>query len=124
MFIKELYDRKRTTNLEDSSYILKAASKLILDDVRKKVHDKDEYPAFNEVESLERNLENLPNSLTNFLSFLISDELKIASIGQALVQSMRHKTYVSPIPFRLSASLDNTFGSRWLIDFLHKFGFC
>ena len=124
MFINELFNRKRTTDLEDSNHILKAASKLILDDLRAKAYNKDIYPASTAIESLEENLESLPHSLASFLSFLISEKLKIASIGQALVQSVKPRTYVLPILLGLSASLDNTFGSRWLIDVLHKFGFC
>ena len=83
MFINELFNRKKR-DLEDSNHILKAASKLILDDLRAKAYNKDIYPASTAIESLEENLESLPHSLASFLSFLISEKLKIASISQAL----------------------------------------
>ena len=100
--------------MEDSNHILKAASKIILDDLRAEAYNKDIYPASSAIESLEENLESLPHSLASFLSFLISEKLKIASIGQALVQSVKPRTYVSPILIGLGASLDNTFVNSYL----------
>ena len=42
---------------------------------------------------------------------------------QAIVQASLPRKYISPILLALSASVDNTFGSKWLIDVLHKLGF-
>ena len=121
--INDLFNRTRSTNKDDSKSIIKAASKLVLDELRDKKYDRNIYPSSIEVASLEANIENLPSALETFLSSIIKGKLKVASIGQAIIQSVQPRTYISPILLALSASLDSNFGSKWLINVLHKLGF-
>ena len=42
---------------------------------------------------------------------------------EAIVQASRPRKYTSPILLALSASVNNTFGSKWLLEVLHTLGF-
>ena len=68
----------------------------------------------------------LPESPRIFLKNVMSGkniELKLASIGRALMQAARPRFQVSPLQFGTGVQLHHHFGSRFLIDFLHKLGF-
>ena len=53
---------------------------------------------------------------------LISNKLKHISLGQCVTQAARNKSILCPIPFGLRVQLDNTFGSKWLVNHLSKLG--
>lgn len=50
--------------------------------------------------------------------------LKVASIGQALMQSSRPRSILAPLQIGLAVQLHHSFASRFLIDTLHHLGFC
>ena len=47
-----------------------------------------------------------------------------ASIGQAIVQATRPRAILSPLQLGLGIQMHHHFGSKFLIDTLHKLGFC
>ena len=81
------------------------------------------YPSDDDVRSMQRNLDGVPLLLKALLSELVQNNVQVASIGQTVVQAMRPRSYISLIFLALSTSVDNVFGSRWLIDTWHKLGF-
>lgn len=50
--------------------------------------------------------------------------LKIAAIGQAMIQAARPRVIISPLQISLGVVLHQHFASRFLIDTLHNLGFC
>ncbi len=50
--------------------------------------------------------------------------MKIASIGQAIMQASRPRVLLAPLQFGLGVQMHHHFGSRFLIDALHCHGFC
>ena len=77
--------------------------------------------------SAEEGYNFLPESLALFLRVLFSTKdsiVKIASIGQAVVQATRPRVLLTPLQLGLGVQLHHQFGSRFLIDMLHKLGFC
>ena len=50
--------------------------------------------------------------------------MKIASIGQAIMQAARPRVLLAPLQFGLGVQMHHHFGSRFLIDALHCHGFC
>ena len=65
-----------------------------------------------------------PETLRAFLRSLIKSDLKIKSIGQCIAKSVSFRLLMPPILFTLAVELDHVSGSRWLINQLHKLGFC
>ena len=50
-------------------------------------------------------------------------ELKIAALGQALMQSARPNLLLSPIQLGLGVAIHHISGSRKIVDLLHKVGY-
>ena len=50
--------------------------------------------------------------------------MKIASIGQAIMQAARPQILLAPLQFGLGVQIHHHFGLRFLIDALHCHGFC
>ena len=49
--------------------------------------------------------------------------VKLASIGQAIVQACRPKSLLAPLQIGLGVQLHHHFGSRYLVDLLNSMGF-
>ena len=107
--------------------ILETAAKLIRNDVKSLVQQKDLYPDSSELASINDATAFLPISLQIFLKGLFTSsqaETKTASIGQAIVQATRPRVILAPLQLGLGVQLHHLFGSRFLVDTLHKHGFC
>ena len=51
--------------------------------------------------------------------FGVDKKLKIASIGQAIMQGTRPRVLIAPLQLGLAVQMHHNFGSRFLIDLLH-----
>ena len=79
------------------------------------------------MESEEASLNFPPDSLRYFLQevFKGSDVgIKVASIGQAIMQTTRPRVLLTPLQMGLAVQLHHHFASRFLLDSLHHLGFC
>ena len=70
-----------------------------------------------------------PFSFSFFFFFLNrchrkNNSLKMASIGQAIVQVGRPRIVIAPLQIVLAVQLHQNFASHFLIDTLHHHGFC
>jgi hypothetical protein len=84
------------------------------------------YPSSSEIASENINKKFLPSVLQHFLDIIIGTkacDLKKISIGQALVQASRPRSLISPILLGVGVQLHRDFGSRLLVDELHRLGF-
>jgi hypothetical protein len=75
---------------QEKRNIIKTAANLIKSDIKSIESAKNEYPSVSDIESIEKNLEYLPESLKIFLSSMFSEReclVKLSSIGQAIVQA-------------------------------------
>ena len=76
--------------------------------------------------STEKALQFIPQSLRMLLQGLFvgqNTELKVASIGQAIMQSTRPRVLLVPLQFGLATEMHHQFSSRFIVDTLHKHGF-
>ena len=62
-------------------------------------------------------------SLKLLLSHISPVELKQIRIFHCIVQSSRPRSLIAPIPFGIGIDLDKSFASKWLVDYISKFGF-
>lgn len=107
--------------------IIQTAARLIKADIKALSHDKSTYPSISNISSCDANNEFLPHSVDMFLKSLLplSDgPLKVASIGQAIIQATRSKTLIAPLQIALGVQIYHKTGSRQIVDTLHKLGFC
>lgn len=105
--------------------IIKTTAKLLKNDLKSIPTSSDSYPTI--TIDAESHVRYFPASLSTFLSLLTSEKnsaLKVASIGQAIVQAVRPRVVISPLQMRLAVQLHPYFASRFLIDTLHHHGFC
>ena len=126
--LHEFYAHPKQESSEiEKMRIIKTAAKLIKNDIKSLTQQKDVYPKRHEMASAEEACSFLPESLTVFLQDLFTSadaKLKIASIGQAVIQATRPRVILSPLQLGLGIQLHHNFASKFLIETLHKLGFC
>jgi hypothetical protein len=106
--------------------ILETAGKLLKADINSMKTSRDYYPSFNDVSSAENNVSFLPESLQLFMKAIFGQQnnVKVAAIGQSIVQTCRARSVIAPLQLGLGVQLHHHFGSRFLIDHLNSLGFC
>jgi len=55
---------------------------------------------------------------------IICDKRKQVALSDCVVQAVRPRSLIAPIPLALGVSLDHTFGSKWLLSTLAVLGLC
>ena len=107
--------------------IIETAAKLIKNDIKTLVQEREYYPEYKDMVSIDAVASFLPESLKTFLENLFTSKdakIKIASIGQAIIQSTRPRVIVAPLQLGLGVQLHHHFASRFLVDTLNSLGFC
>ena len=108
---------------ETKEDIIAAAAKIVKAELRELNKTMDEYPTLEEIKDITRTKEWVPESLQLFLKYLVPSTLKQISIGQCITQASRPRSVMCPIPFGIGVELEKTFGSKWLLNHLSRFGF-
>ena len=125
--LQKFYDSPRTNDPEtEKMKIIKAAAEFIESDIKSQQTSLDVYPHPDHISSLEKNLNFLPHSLRNFLGSLFRDKkrkLRIASVGQSIMQGTRPRVIMAPLQLGLGVQMHHHFASKFLIDTLHSHGF-
>ena len=108
----------------EAQNIVRAAAKLIKSDIKLVESKIDEYPQI--AKEPEAQTDALPPTFKLFLDSvdLKSDKMKVAAIGQAIMQAARPRVFIAPLQIGLGVQLHHNFASRFLIDILHHLGFC
>ena len=122
----EFYSQRNFDSEKDKLRIIETAAKLIKDDIKAVKTSHCYYPGIDELE-LKASIDFLPKSLTVLLTNLLFqkvEQVKIASIGQAIMQASHPRVFMAPLQFGLGVQLHHHYASRFLIDTLHKYGFC
>lgn len=125
--LREFYTTPRNNSDAEKQAVIEAAAQLIKNDIKSIPASKEYYPATSDIMSPEKNLEHVTDSLRTFLKILFSakdSDLKVSSIGQAIMQAVRPRGLLPPLQIGLGIQLNHHFGSRFLIDVCHALGFC
>ena len=107
--------------------IITTAAKLIKPDILSLRLASNLYPLSSDIESLEKNLQYIPESLQTLLKIFIREKdprLKIASIGQTIMQMAKPSLHNAPLQIGLGVQLHQHFSSKFLKDMLHSLGIC
>ena len=105
--------------------IIKTAADLIKNGIKCMVTSKDMYPIPEDIASIEKNIDFVPESLRCLLRTIFTEkkaDLKIASIGQAIIQAARSRVLIAPLQVGLAVQMHHHFGSQFLIDSLNSSG--
>ena len=126
--INEFYYKPREENYEEErKRIIETAAKLIKDNIKSIDVCSDVYPSSTEVSDTEEALNFIPSLLQNFLRTLFTGkvgDLKIASVGQEIMQAVRPRMLKAPLQIGLGVQMHHHFSSKFLIDSLNAHGFC
>ena len=126
--IHNFYKTDRDNNSEnEKDRILKTASELIRSAIQTSVPGPSNvsYPSALDIESVDRNLGFLPDGLRQLLVSICpnANGVKIAAIGQAIMQSAKPRSVIAPLQLGLGVEMHSQFTSRFLIDTLYQLGF-
>ena len=120
--------KHKLSNDEQKESILDAAANLLLTDILSSPPNKTlDYSFFSSISSEKEALKVLPISLRTILEKILTGKkklIKVASIGQAIMQAARPKAITAPLQIALGIQLHHILPSRFLIDHLHCLGFC
>lgn len=125
--LRDFYQTPRNNSDLEKQAVIEAAAKLIKNEIKSLSISKGFYPDSSDISSREKNLEYVTESLQRFLKILFSgkdSDLKISSIGQAIMQAVRPRGLLPPLQIGLGVQLNHHFGSRFLIDVCNALGFC
>ena len=123
--INEQWYEKRRNNVEDEAKrIVATAAKLIREEIRNLHLSMECYPSKEEItDSVDENSRWMAYLLSTFLSYVVPDTVKRASMCQCIIKSSRPRTALPPLLFGLGIECDHVFGSKWLVNELYRLGF-
>ena len=104
---------------EEDTAIIKTAALLIRNKIRT-LKIKEGYPSR---EEMVNNYPLVPEYLRLFLSFFVKGDVQDIW-AQNFIKSVRPRSGVLPCQLGLAVQLDHQFGSKWLIDRLHRMKVC
>ena len=108
---------------ETKEEVVKAAAKIIKEEIREMNFSKDFYPSVDEISFSKDGEKWIPESLRMFMKFLVPSRLKQLSLSQCIVQATRPRTVIAPIPFGVGIDIDKSTGCKQLITHLARLGF-
>ena len=118
--ISEFYrqPKKEFSEAEKARRIVETAAKLLKSDIKNLDVSSYNFPSSDQMSSIEKNLEFIPDLLRLFLRILFVGkdvELQIASVGQAIVQATRPRVISAPLQLGLGVQMHHHFASKFLI---------
>ena len=122
---QEFHAQHKVVDLETEKLsITRAASRLIKNDIKLRETSNEIYPLIET--DPEKNANLLQATLKVCLENILvgKDNVKLASIGQAILQAARPGVNLMPLQVGLAVQLHHNFASRFLIDTLLCQGFC
>ena len=112
---------------KEKAQLLCAAAKLLKNDIKGLQTNKDDYDVLEKLSTTSEAVNFVPDSLRLFLREIFvgkTVDLKIASIGHAIIQAARPQAVIAPLQIGLGVQMHHHFASRYLIDTLNAMGFC
>ena len=113
--------KKQGSQTKDDTIV--AAAKMIRADIQGLRKSKDTDPSVYDIAKEEIN-EWVPPSMQYFLQYIIPTKLKRKCVSQCITQASRPRSLLCPVPFGSGVELESSFGSKWLINHLHRLGLC
>ncbi|XP_028513605.1 uncharacterized protein LOC114574641 [Exaiptasia diaphana] len=124
--LKEFHksQKNKLSQDDEKKAIIQTAARLIKQEIKNVTTTGASYPQIED--DAEHHVEFLTESLKTFLSIIFAgkNRVKLASIGQSIMQEVRPRALMAPLQIGLAVQLHHNYASRFLIDTLHSLGFC
>ena len=115
------YCKNEDLSLEQQKLeLLAAAAKVLINDIKTIPINGKIYPTVKEM----ADDYDVPNSLTYFLSALLNSKKHVNVWAQNIVSALRPRSGPMPKQLGVALLLDHKFGSKHLIEQIHKLGYC
>ena len=126
--LRKFYEQSKDVDIElQKIRLIETAASVIFSEIKEKVPIwLENYPTVDS-SSKKNSFNFVPPLLRLFLSTLFQGKdtnLRVASIGQAIIQASRPRAVKAPLQFSLTVLLHHHYRSKYLIDVLHALGFC
>eukprot|EP00795_Rhopilema_esculentum_P015939 gene15939-biopygen5325 len=126
--LQKFYNEPKKEDVkEEEMRVVKTAATCLKNAIKSCPTSKEYYASNSDISSMENAMSYLPESLILLLDTILvgkDKKSKIASIGQAIMQAARPRTLIAPLQLGLGVQMHHHFGSRFLVDSLHRHGFC
>ena len=126
--LQEFYHNpKQDDSGAEKQRLVETVAKLLVNDIKAMSASTDFYPKSTHMSSVDEAIAFLPKSLQMLLRSLFSGkdiDVKLASLGQAIMQATWPRVLLAPLQLGLGIQMHHHFASRFLIDSLHSHGFC
>ena len=126
--LRDYYSKSREVDVDlQKIRLIEAAAAIIKNDIKQSIQSWGEtYPT---ADSLSRtnSVRYVPPTLRLFIGQMFSGkdtELKIAAVGQSIIQAVRPRAVMAPLQLGLSVLLSQHYRSKFLIETLHALGYC
>ena len=121
--LQDFYNSQQKPDLSSQKIrLVQTASKLIMSDIKLVETENNCYPSYGDFESQDKCISFLHETL-EVLIVGKGEKMKIASIGQEIMQAARPRVLLAPLQFVLGVQMHHHFASHFLIDALHYHGF-
>ncbi|KAJ8402846.1 hypothetical protein AAFF_G00361600 [Aldrovandia affinis] len=108
---------------DEKTQIIKTALKLICNDIATIDLDPKSYPTAHSMTDIASQLALVPESLQMFLRPIVKTDERVAIWGQNFIKAYRPRSGVLPYQMGLAIQLDHRFGSKWMLNKLHRLGY-
>ena len=118
--------REHHANLEkggEKTPIIGKALRFICKDIAMIDLDPKSYPSAHSMADIQGQLSLVPRSLQMFLRPIVKTEERVAVWGQNFITACRPRSGVLPYQMGLAIQLNHRFGSKWIINKLHRLGY-
>ena len=126
VLLHDFYSAPKADDENEKLRLVKTAAAMIRNDIKTTATASHQYTSSDDIASVDRNLDFFPQSLQILLRTSFSEkeaEVKIASIGRAIVQAARPRVVIAPLQIGLGIQMHHHFGSRYLINVLSTMGY-
>ena len=114
--LQDFYNSQQKPALSSEKIrLVQTASKLIMSDIKLVETENNCHPSYDDFQSQDKCISFLPETIRKLLEVLIvgkGAKMKIASIGQAIMQAARPRVLLAPLQFGLGVQMHHHFGSR------------
>lgn len=108
---------------DEKTQIIKTALKFICNDIATIDLDTKSYPSAHSMTDIPNQLALVPESLQMFLRPILKTDERVAIWGQNFIKAYRPRSGVLPYQMGLAIQLDHRFGSKWMLNKLHRLGY-